>query len=418
MKKIIIVVLLLLVTGGITYALKTGAFKDSGGSGKEVGSAKINSSEGTGDSGESGRRKRSGGGGGRRVSVEVAEIRTGEIHETLSYVGSLLPQASVELFSKEEGRLEKIRVDVGSRVKEGELIARIERDEIVQKVREAEAALQVAQATLKGKEAEMKNLERQSERAKTLFEKNFISRQELDTIETQHYSAMAETELAKAQVVQREAILQSARLSLRNTEIRSPITGYVGKRYFDRGAMVTTNTPIVSLVNMDTVKTLISVVEKDYRRVKPGLVASVTVDAYPGETFTGKVVRVSPVVDMETRTADVEIEIPNPHRLLKPGMSSRVALTVQKKEKTLLIPQAAVMRKDNTVGTFKVDDEGRRATFVPLEIGASFDGKVEVISGVAGGDRVVTLGAHLLTEGGRVRVVGSTGSGSSDSKDR
>jgi RND family efflux transporter MFP subunit len=328
MKKFIGIILLLLVTGGITYALKTGAFKDSGEGGKEVGSAKVDSSEGNGASSESGRRR---GSGGRRVSVEVAEVKVGGVQETLGYVGSLHPQTSVEVFSKVEGRLEEIFVDVGSWIKEGSLIARIEQEEIIEEVRETEASVRVAQATLKGKEAEMKNLERQLERSKLLFKKNFISRQELDTVETQHYSAIAQTDLAKAQVAQKEAVLQNARIHLRNTEIRSPITGYVGKKLLDRGAMIKTSTPIVSLVAIDPVTTLISVVERDYRKMKPGLAASIQVDAYPGRTFSGKIARISPVLDKDTRTADIEIEIPNSGKELKPGMFAKVEIVAQKR---------------------------------------------------------------------------------------
>ena len=408
MKRLVPIILLLLVTGGITYALKTGVLRtrengDNEGRLSPAGKSNRQARLSEGKSGRQSKKRK-----GRRVSVEVAEVQIGEVQETLSYVGSLLPRTSVRIFSKIEGRIERIFVNVGSRVKEGDLIARIENEEIAEEVREAEASLRVAQATLKGKEAEMKNVERQLERSKRLFKKHFISRQELDTIETQHYSAEAQTELARARIAQREAALENARIRLRNTEIRSPITGYVAKKPMDRGAMVKTNistNPIVSLVDIDPVTTLISVVEKDYRKIRPGLPAAIRVDAYPGQTFVGEVARVSPVLDKDTRTADIEIEIPNLGMLLRPGMFARVTMTIQKKEETFLIPEAAVVRRGEKAGIFKLDREGRRASFVPLEIGVAYDGKVEVLRGVTEGDRVVTLGAHLLKDGGRVRVV-------------
>ncbi len=203
--------------------------------------------------------------------------------------------------------------------------------------------------------------------------------------------------------------MQSARIKLSYTEIRAPLSGYVAKRFLDPGTMVKTSTPIVSLVDIQPVTTLISVVEKDYGSIRLGQSASITVDAFPGQTFRGRVVRLSPVLDSETRTADVEIEIANPKNLLKPGMFARVSLALQKKEKSLVVPQAAIVRRGSAVGVFKIDEE-RRATFVPLEVGAAYDGSVEVVGGVSQGDQVVTLGAHLLEEGSRVRIVKSAGS--------
>ncbi len=422
MKRLAPIILLLLVTGGITYALRSGVLRSGDknenqapGDRAERKGGQVSSSEGKEEkkSRKGKRRKRK---GGRKISVEVAKVKVGSVQETLGYVGSLLPRTSVSIFSKVEGRIERIFVNVGSRVKEGDLIARIENEEIVEEVREAEASLRVAQATLKGKEAEMKNVERQLERSKRLFKKHFISRQELDTVETQHYSAEAQTELARARVAQREAALENARIRLRNTEIRSPITGYVWKKPMDRGAIAKTNIstdPIVQLVEIDPVTALISVVEKDYRKIKPGLTATIRVDAYPGRTFTGKIARVSPVLDADTRTADVEIEIPNSGKELKPGMFARVEIVAQKRRGALLVPEGALLKVGEVHGVFKLRGKGsasassRQATvkFVSVKTGLSHKGWVEVQGPLKSGDRVVTLGSGLLRDGQGVKVI-------------
>jgi RND family efflux transporter MFP subunit len=273
-------------------------------------------------------------------------------------------------------------------------------------VREAEAALEVAQATLRGKEVEMKNLARQLERAEELLKRQLIARQEFDTVQTQSLTAKAQTELARAQVAQRRAILQNAQIRLGHTEIYSPISGFVGKKFLDRGAMVKGNTPIISLVSLDPVRTVISLVERDYARVKPGLEAAIAIDAYPGESFVGRVVRVSPIMDRDTRTADIEIEIPNRNKVLKPGMFARVSLTLEKKERRFLIPQSALVRTNDTVGVYKVDKDQRRVKFTPVEIGINSSGNVEVIRGVTAGELVVTYGAQFLKDGARIQVSG------------
>jgi len=415
MKKVLPIIILLFITGGITYALKTGVLSSGDknenqapGDRAERKGGQVSSSGGKEEKKSSKGNKKRRRKGGRKISVEIAKVKVGSVQETLGYIGSLLPRTSVRIFSKVEGRIERIFVNVGSRVKEGDLIARIEDEEIAEEVREAEALLRVAQATLKGKEAEMKNVERQLERSKRLFKKNFISRQDLDTVETQHYSAAAQTELARARVAQREAALENARIRLRNTEIRSPITGYVWKKPMDRGAIAKTNIstdPIVRLVEIDPVITLISVVEKDYRKMKPGLTATIRVDAYPGRTFTGKVARISPVLDADTRTADVEIEIPNSGKELKPGMFARVEIVAQKRHGALLVPEGALLKVGEVHGVFKLRGKGSTVKLVPVKTGLSHKGWVEVQGPLKSGDRVVTLGSGLLRDGQGVKVI-------------
>jgi RND family efflux transporter MFP subunit len=399
LKKILILLILLLASGGaVFYGLGVG---------------KGDAEKGTPAQERRGER-RSGGGGGRSVSVEVAKVEVGEAEEKLSYGGSLMAKSSVDLLAKVEGRLESLAVDVGDWVKEGELIARIEKDEIAEVVREAEAALEVAQATLRGKEVEMKNLARQLERAEELLKRQLIARQEFDTVQTQSLTAQAQTDLARAQVAQRRAILQNAQIRLSHTEVHSPISGYVGKKLLDRGAMVKGNTPIVSLVSLDPVRTVISLVEKDYARVNPGLEAAIAIDAYPGQSFVGRVVRVSPIMDRDTRTADIEIEIPNRNKVLKPGMFARVSLTLERKERRFLVPQAALVRTNDAVGVYKVERKQRRVKFTPVEIGITDSGNVEVIRGVAEGDLVVTYGAQFLKDGARVQISGGSGASKSE----
>ena len=335
-------------------------------------------------------------------------MEVGEGEEKLNYGGSLMAQSSVDLIPKIEGRLENLLVDVGDWVKEGTVIAHIDKDEIAEVVREAEAALEVAQATLRGKEVEMKNLARQLERAEELLKRQLIARQEFDTVQTQSLTAKAQTDLARAQVAQRQAILQNAQIRLNHTEIRSPVSGYVGKKLLDRGAMVKSNTPILSLVSLQPVRTVISLVEKDYVKVKPGLAAAIAIDAYPTESFVGKVVRVAPIMDRDTRTADIEIEIPNEKNLLKPGMFARVTLKLEKKDRIFLIPQAAIIRTNDKVGVYKLEKDRRRVKFTPVETGINASGKIEVIRGLAENDLVVTYGAQFLKDGARVQISGGS----------
>lgn len=343
------------------------------------------------------------------VTVETAAVQVGSIEEKLNYVGSLMPKSSVQVAPKITGRIEAVLVEVGDWVQKDQVLARLDKREVDEEVREAEASLKVQEATLEGREVQLRDLERRLDRAKILLQKDFISRQEMEDVQTQFYSALAQVELAKAQISQMKARLTNVRLRLADTEVISPFAGYVAQKYLDRGALVKPDSPVVSLVEVDPVKTVVSIVERDYTKVRPGVRATVAVDSYPGREFSGRVVRVSPVLDKDTRTADVEIEVQNPQELLKPGMFARVTLMLGRREGRSLVPEAALVRRGDGVGVFKLDGEEGRVRFTALEIGVTQDGKVEVIRGLAAGERVVTLGAHLLQDGARVRVAASDG---------
>lgn len=345
-------------------------------------------------------------GGEGVIAVEAAAVKAGAVEENLRYAGSLAALSSVDIYAKVEGRLESLYVDVGDPVRRGQLLGRIEREEILEEVKETEAALKVAQATLKGKRAETENLKRQLERSRQLLKKEFIARQELDAVQTQYATAQAETELAVAQVAQREAVLEGVRLRLAYAEIQAPIAGYVADRFLDRGAMIKTSAPILSLVDIEKVKTVIAVVETDYRKIRPGMPATVRVDAYSDRVFEGRVARVSPVLDQGTRTAEVEIEVPNPQRLLKPGMFARVSIVTGRRTHVTLAPEAAVVRRGDGYGLFRVKaSSSPLAEFVPVKTGLSRDAWTEVRGSVKPGDLVVTVGSSLLRDGQEVRVV-------------
>jgi RND family efflux transporter MFP subunit len=341
----------------------------------------------------------------RVVTVEAAAVRAAAVEEAVRYTGSLAPLSSVDLYAKAEGRLETLYADVGDPVQRGQLLGQIEREEILEEVKEGQAALKVAEAALKGKRAETENLKRQLERSRELFEKDFIARQELDAVATQYATAVAETELAMAQVAQRGALLESVRLRLGHTDLHAPISGYVANKFLDQGAMVKTNAPILSLVNIEKVKTVIAVVEKDYRKVRAGLAARIEVDGYPNRIFAGTVARIAPVLDPETRTAEVEIEVPNPDTLLKPGMFARVTVIVGRRANALLVPDASVVKRGSGYVVYKLTG-GAEPVVNPIsvETGVSADGRTEVRGAVKPGDLVVTVGSSLLREGQRVRI--------------
>ena len=388
MKRIVLAVIVFFALGALLYGLGVGPFKEELAKGQQRGE-----------------RRR----GGKTVSVKVAKVRLGDVEEKLGFVGSLMANASVMVAPKIAGRVEKLFVRVGDLVKEGQIVARLEKDELVEDLKEAEASLNVYKATLKGKEAELSDLKRKLDRYKTLFEKNFIAREEVDTVETGALTAAAQVDLTKAQVAQMRSRLDNSRIRLKYAEVISPFAGYVGKRFVDRGALVNSSSPLVMIVDLSRVKVIVSVVERDYRKISTGQLSSIAVDAYPGRRFEGKVARMAPLLNPETRTGEVEIELPNPGAVLKPGMFARVEVVVQKRRGVLLVPEGAQVKTAKGYGLFKVQGNEPRAKLVAIKTGLSHKGWVEVEGPLKPGDQIVTLGSNLLRDGQRIRVVKRAG---------
>ena len=185
--------------------------------------------------------------------------------------------------------------------------------------------------------------------------------------------------------------------------VASPIGGVIGRTYLDKGANVTLSTAIALVVNMDEVLVKIDVTEKDLPRVAKDLIAQVKVDAYPDRAFTGQVQKVSPVVDLDTRTAPVWINIGNLQHELKPGMFARIKLKVGEHQGVLVIMREAIIEEDSQRYIFMVEDN--RAYKRKIKIGLASDGKFEVLEGLKLGDKVIVMGPSDLKDGDAVKIV-------------
>jgi RND family efflux transporter MFP subunit len=241
-----------------------------------------------------------------------------------------------------------------------------------------------------------------------LFERQLIPRQTFDDTDAKHQAALAALDLARAQYAQAQARLDELNINLANSTITSPVSGFVGKRVLDPGAWVTPNSPFLSVVDIGVVRLVANIVEKDLRRIAPGIKADVEVDAFPGEKFPGHIAHVAPVLDPATRTAQIEVEIENPQFRLKPGMYAKVDFTVEHKANTLIVPANAIVDLNGQKGVF-LPDEGDVAKFKPITLGMMSPSQVEVANGLAEGQRVVTTGATALREGDRIVLLGQNG---------
>jgi RND family efflux transporter MFP subunit len=344
------------------------------------------------------------GGGRGQMTVELAPVVHAAVNRELSVVGNLIGDQTVSVVPKTAGRLEEIGVKLGDRVNRGQRIAKIEDEEILEQVRQAEAAFEVAKATIRQREADLALAKTNVERSRNLFQRQLLPQQTLDDAEAKYQSAQATLDLARAQNTQSQSRLDELRITLQNTIITSPVNGFVARRSVDPGAFVSQNSPVVEVVDITRVRLVANIVEKDLKQIGVGDTARVEVDAFPGEDFMGRIARVSPVLDPSTRTAPIEVEIANPQYRLKPGMYARVGLVTESHPNALVVPTNAVVDVNGTRGVYL--SVNNAATFHPVKIGIEGNERTEILDGVAAGDRVVTTGAAGLRNGDPIILAG------------
>jgi len=348
-----------------------------------------------------------GGRGNTQMTVELASVTRAKVDQELTVVGNLIGDATVSVVPKAAGRLQEISVRLGDRVTRGQRIAKIEDEDIVEQVKQAEAAFDVAKATIRQREADLELAKTNAERSRNLFQRQLLPQQTLDDSEAKYQSAVAALDLARAQNTQSQARLDELKINLANTTIQSPVNGFVARRAVDPGAYVSANAPIVDVVDITKVRLIVNVVEKDLKQIGMGDDANVSVDAFPGERFRGRIARVSPVLDPSTRTAPIEIEIPNGDYRLKPGMYARVGIVTDTHANALVVPTNAVIDVNGTRGVYLALNNV--ANFHPVKVGIEGNDRTEILDGIADGDRVVTTGAAALRNGDPIVLVGGAG---------
>ncbi len=344
------------------------------------------------------------------VAVKTAPVRKMTLKDIGFFTGSLYPKSQFIVAPKIAGRLEKLLVKIGDPVKKDQLIAVLENEEYFQQMDQAKAELEVARANFQESRSSLQIAERELERAKTLRQKKIASESELDSAQAQFAAQDAKYKVAAAQVAQKEAALKAAQVRLAYTQIRASWedgddTRVVGERFVDGGAMLAPNSSIVSVLDIRSLTGVIYVIERDYSKVRIGQPASVSTDAFPGKTFLGRVVRVAPILKETSREARVEIEVPNPDCMLKPGMFIRVEIEFSEVNEATVVPVSAVAKRNGQQGVFQVDLKEMTAHFVPVDLGIVDNEQAQILTPPLSGE-VVILGHHLLEESSSIILPG------------
>jgi RND family efflux transporter MFP subunit len=349
--------------------------------------------------------KRSGGDDRQRqaaaVAVEVDSVRFGPIREIREFTGSVYPYNQYVAAPKVSGRVVEIRKRIGDRVRPGEVIARIDDAEYQQAVREAEANLKIAVASVADARSQLDLARDQKERMESLRAKELASNAEVDAVLADFSAKESRLRLAEAQVEQREASLESSKIRLGYTLLTAARAGYIGERFVDEGALLAPNAAVLSVIEIGTVIVRTTITERDYRLIRAGQPAEVLVDAFSSRTFPGRVSRIAPMLLEDSRVAQMEVEVRNDSLLLKPGMFARVRVMIASKARAQIVPTRAIAASSGETGLFMVPENESVARFVPIETGIANPDFTEILSPVLEG-RVVTLGQHLLENGSPV----------------
>lgn len=311
----------------------------------------------------------------RVVPVKAAQVRRDIVIDAISAVGTLLANESVMIRPEIDGRIESIHFQEGQLVRKGDKLVSLDASEVEAQLTSAVAAANLNRSRLK--------------RAEELYAKKFISAQALD-----------EARENLNQTTAREAEIKA---KLAKNVVRAPFEGVAGLRQVSPGAYAKAGQDVARLEGIGTLKLDFRVPELYLRKIRVSQALAVTVDAYPGETFSGAIYAIEPSVDEATRTVLLRARLPNPGVRLKPGMFARVNLTLEQRDNALLVPEQAIVPRGAGSYVFRVVDG--KAVLTRVEIGLRSPGTVEIVAGLEAGQTIVADGQLKLQDGAAVAVM-------------
>jgi HlyD family secretion protein len=282
------------------------------------------------------------------VKYRVEAVGKGDIEAVVVTSGTLNPIDLVDVGSQVSGKIEKLNVDFNDTVKKGQIVAELDLEPLNLKIQQNEANYQSRVASLDRAKVAVDNYQKKYDRAKSLFEKKLLSIEELETVEVNYLSAKTDVISAQASLDQAKTQLDLSKVDLANAIIRSPVDGIVIARKVSPGQTIQASyqAPVLFQVATDLTKMKVEcdVDEADIGKLKEGQKARFTVEAFPNDTFTGTVLQVryasQTVQNVVTYTTVINVE--NPEKKLRPGMTATVSVVVGEAKNTLRVPNAAL----------------------------------------------------------------------------
>lgn len=325
-------------------------------------------------------------------NVQIQDAVKRPLKPFIESIGTLNPFEEVTVSAEIEGVTRSVKVEEGSQVSKGMLLAAIDDSDYSLQVKRAEATLRQAEATLENTKLEFK-------RKDALYKEELVTKQQYDDVTTRLSLAEAEVERAKAS-------LSLAKLKLSKTKIISPLACVIKEKRVSAGDFVRNGTPMFVIIQPNPLKLRFTVPEKDVGRLKTNQEVMLKVDGFAETEFKGRVNIVFPNVEEKTRTLQVEALVSNNNGLLKPGLFSKVILYTAGERDTIVVPVTALLYEAEKVRVFVT--EGDRAKERVVKLGSKYGELMEIIDGVKAGEKVVFMGQQNLSEGAKVSVQHAT----------
>ena len=313
------------------------------------------------------------------VPVEASKVVAAPLSEQVTAIGTLLSDEAVTISSEIAGRLKEIHFEEGQPVEKGALLFSLDDSVYRAQLDDASAKLKLAAQTNK--------------RTSTLFSNKYATAQSADE--------------AASNLAVNTAAVELARVQLDKTRITAPFAGIVGLRHVSAGEYITAGQALVNLEAIDPVKADFRVPEKFLPAIRVGQTIKIKVDAFPEDSFEGRVYAIDPRLDVAGRSLLVRAMVPNRDQRLRPGLFARVTVLLQLKEDALSVPEQAIVPQGESQFVFKIVDG--KAKLTKVKIGTRREGRVEIVEGLTAGDQVVTAGQLKIRDGSPVTIVGTTG---------
>lgn len=316
--------------------------------------------------------------------VKLTTVRSADIPQTETYSGTVESDVKNNITPNMSLRIEKILVEVGDNVSKGQCIVKLD-----------QSSLEQLKLNIANQKAVIENYETDFNRIEQLYKVGGVSKAEYDNAKVNLQSQQTQHNILKSQLAQMS----------KNTALYAPISGVVTARNYDNGDMYT-GTPILTIEQTNPVKLIVNVSEEHYKEVKVGQTVDVTLDAYAGDNFQGKVTIKHPNIDASTHTFPVEITISNQGQKVRPGMFARASINFGEKNH-VLIPDEALVKQigagDRYVYVY--NPKTQTVSYNKVELGQHIGSDYEIIEGVNSGDQVVIAGHARLANGKKVEVV-------------
>ena len=309
------------------------------------------------------------------IPVETSTPLRGVVYAAYTGTAPIEAFAEADVIAKVGGEVRELLVEEGEDVTGGQVLARLDGDRLRLELNESEAQL--------------RKLQRDYERNVDLKAKGLISEGDFEEIK---YNKEA-----------LEAAFNLAKLELDYTHIRAPIDGVVAERYVKLGNTINVGDPLFRVTSLDPLVAYLHVPEREYRHIKADQPVGIEIDAVPGDPIVAKVSRVSPIVDPQTGTFKITVEIDDAERRIKPGMFGRLSVVYDVHENALQVPRSAIVEDAGATSVFVVEDE--KAVRKPVTLGYGNRGMVEILDGLEDAEQVVTVGQVSLKQDSRVTVI-------------